>query len=717
MRALRRLLVVLVVVAVAYLAVVNVVLNTGLGPSLVNRKPEKFTLHWTHGVTWWPGRVTLWGVEARGHVRHVRWQAHARRASGQIALGALLRRELHVPDLVADDVHGEVTRVDTDMPPPPSEPGGWTLRFDRIATTSLSAARIVGVDLAMHGEATFGFVKQLRGGPLEILPSHVLLRDLEARHDGTAWLQRGELESDFSLPSHRREDAPGLQRLTLADVTLRLAGAVPALAVDLDAQGHLDGVVVAGSGDHGTLDAKLALRGGELADGGVLDLRVPLAATRGQARSDAEAMAHVAVVSDAIRVTVDLPPPPEGKGSVRADLSLSGRALPIAADAAEVLARTHGEVALDWHFDSLEWLGPLLVRTPWLALQGAGQLEAQLRVEHGRLVAGSRAAVPAVELVATVAEHRFHGSARAEGRLDDKGDLVLGLGLAAFEAAAGDAPDKALLRGKDLRIDATARADQGFRDSLQAHMRFSGAEVPDLRAINAYLPRKAFAILAGSARLDGDLQLDAGGRISGGRVGIAARGARASFAAIELGGDFDLDARLGGTDLAARHFDLGGTTLKMRGLRIAGDERTAGQRWWANVALPRGRVEGFRPLQVDADARLELENLGLLLALYARHRDYPRWAMKLADAGVLRADGTMRMRGDALVLDRVEAANDRFALKARLRVADRQPSGDLLLTWGVLGMGLELRGEAHDVHWVGARKWYEARPDLIARGR
>ena len=59
----RRMLLVVVGVYALYLVAGNVFLNTSIGPSTINRKPDKFQMHWEGGSTWWPGRVSLSGVK------------------------------------------------------------------------------------------------------------------------------------------------------------------------------------------------------------------------------------------------------------------------------------------------------------------------------------------------------------------------------------------------------------------------------------------------------------------------------------------------------------------------------------------------------------------------------------------------------------------------------------------------------------------------------
>ena len=65
------------------------------------------------------------------------------------------------------------------------------------------------------------------------------------------------------------------------------------------------------------------------------------------------------------------------------------------------------------------------------------------------------------------------------------------------------------------------------------------------------------------------------------------------------------------------------------------------------------------------------------------------------------------------MLDRVEASNERFDLKARMRIAAGAPVGDLYARWGLLGMGMELHDGQRKMHLVGARDWYDARPALL----
>ena len=97
-------------VYVLYLFAGNVFLNTSLGPWAVNRKPEKFEIHWASGSTWWPGQVSVSEVKLRGHVRRTEWSLQAEQAKGQISLLPLFRKEFRMPHVADTGLSGGYER-------------------------------------------------------------------------------------------------------------------------------------------------------------------------------------------------------------------------------------------------------------------------------------------------------------------------------------------------------------------------------------------------------------------------------------------------------------------------------------------------------------------------------------------------------------------------------------------------------------------------------
>lgn len=742
----------------AWLLLGNLALNTGLAQSLINRKPEAFQLHWRHGVTLFPGQAWLWQVQAQGHVRRVQWQAQAERASGRLALLPLLLKQVRLPMARAHQARFELDRVEHDRLPPEPQPGGWTISIGMIRSDSVLGARFGDVHLDGEGQARFGVVKQLRGGPMEILPSSGTLHAARLRVGDELVADALALQAQFTLPRHRRERAPGLARLGLADARLKLEGRSAGLAIRLDETGswrtHLVPLADLSDDQSGTIDIDLGLEQGRLLAGSRFELDLPLQAQAGADEHWAERGIVQLQVDENIALHLHLPPPPGDGGEIDARVHLTGVELPFACmppdpaaaelgpscefdrDLSHQWARLAGELRLRWHFDSLRWLGPLLVRAPWLHLDGAGEVDADLRIEAGSLAAGSRLQVPALSARLDVLDNHIEGTAHADARIEADGHggtrTDLDLVIERFEMAPVAAPDQVQVRGRDLRL--TVQSDGalaclwprgndddngnapcpaagmvGKAPPLHAHLRFDEAEVPALTAYNRYLPAGGLRLLGGSGRLSGDLHLDTAGEVGNGTLVLAGRGARMAIADLELSGDLRLDARLQRADLEQRSFDLSGTRLRLDRVQAVDGERMLGRDWWLDAQLQQGTVQWQQPLAVDAQVQARARDVGLLLGLFAQRSHYPRWALRLLDAGQAQVEGRLRLVGDELFLQPLHAHNDRFDVRARLRVRERKPSGDLLLGWGRLKAGLELANGERNWHLRGAQTWFDAR--------
>jgi hypothetical protein len=105
-----------------------------------------------------------------------------------------------------------------------------------------------------------------------------------------------------------------------------------------------------------------------------------------------------------------------------------------------------------------------------------------------------------------------------------------------------------------------------------------------------------------------------------------------------------------------------------------------------------------------------MADLRLLLAMYAERSRMPKWLLRLADAGTVDASGRFRFFDNALLLDDVLVRNDRYTLDARLRLAQGDKQGRLLVQWRRLALGIGMAGGKTDLQLMGARDWYHAAP-------
>lgn len=698
-----------------YLVAGNLFLNTPLGQRTVNLRENRFHAEWAWAATLWPGHITARDITVGGHAQHNVWAVHAQWAHGQIALLPLLWKELRFPWVSAATVAVEVDRVDPRMPStPPDGSRPWTLRFDEIATDSLAGFRYRELQVTGDGAATFGMEKVLRGGTLEILPSRVDMQRVRVAWDDMTLLDDARIAGRYAVAPVRREAAQGADRLALLDAALQLRARTPTLSL----RAARDGLRMDAADAQGEVEADLRLEQGLLVPGGTLSWHGPVQ-TRvdGRVRDDTLAIA-AEVADEGIDVGAHLGAPGNDGGRLDAELRLAGRRL-FAMEETRWIDRVSGRVDMDWHFASLAWLSDLLARGDWLRLDGAARLIAALRIQGGLLAAGSRVEIPEVEATAGLLDNRISGRARLEGEVvegDIDRDAHVDAVLERFRIAAGDAPDKPYLEGRDLHIALRGAADLGrFADTLAARVDFEGAEIPDLTAYNRYLPADTLRFTRGSGHLDGEFELDMRGDVGQGRLAISGSAAGLDLAGTAFQADIAVDSHLQGLDGETRRFSLDGSSVRLDNVVLAGADPDA-QPWWGRIDLPEARVDWNRPLTVEGDAHLAMRNVGLLLALFAERSDFPGWVASILDAGRTEATGQLRLHDDSLVLDDVHASNERFDLDARVRIDGGVSRGDLYLRWGVLGLGLELDAGERDFHLLNAREWYQGRPELLPDG-
>lgn len=298
---------------------------------------------------------------------------------------------------------------------------------------------------------------------------------------------------------------------------------------------------------------------------------------------------------------------------------------------------------------------------------------------------------------------------------------------------ADDQREAPYVRGRDLRIeaieDSSALAEfaapssgnpQGdgnlasLTDGLDARLQFENATVPDLSVYNRYLPRTDLRIEGGTGTLSGDLHFDGTGNVANGTFRVAGDAVRIAVAGMRLEADLVADTRIKRADMETLAFDASGSRIELREVRMLDEDPTGRAGWWSAIDFDRARLDWGRPLAFDGQLRLRMKDAGPLLDIYAERKDLPAWIEPIIGAGEISAQGGLQWRGDLLVLEPLQASNERFEIAARLRMQHKHLAGDLFARWGLLGLGVELDGTDRQVHLTGAREWFDSRTVLPA---
>ena len=705
----------LLIAYLAYLVLGNIFLNTLLKP-VANQRPDAFQVQWGSAYTLFPGHVVARDVRLQGQNRQIGWEVQADRASGRLALLPLLKKEVRIPEVVATGVSGGARHTERNREPPPPREGGWTMVFERIVSDSLRRGYMDEVVLEGNGRASFGFSKQLRGGPMEIFPSRFHFDRARVLADGEQVLERGSLGGNFAIRRHSREQAMGLQKLLLTDGEIDVDAEGSSLRIGTDTQGRFNVELVPGGGK---LQARLVVRDGQVQPGGSVTWSAPLQGTGIGGTALDDTLQVEVRVDEGIALRAQLPGREDGMLELDAQLRLQGTQIPLQPDLHALIPRTSGHLVGKWHFPSLAWVPKLFNAPDWLQLDGSGVLSADLQLVDGQPAPGSRIELPQVQATALVMDNRIEGSGQVRAELDatPSGALQtrIGVRMEHYVIASVKSPKTPYAKGDNLQLDVTMQGLPALGEGLastSAQLRFSNAQVPDLRVYNRFLSTHA-RIEGGSGVASADLHLDEGGNIGKGTVSVQGRGARMSMGGRQLQGDVGIDARLRMADLAKRQFVLDGSQVRLRNVGFRNADGRSRQGWWTTVDLPAARIDLAEPAAVRGTVNAQASDAGFLLDMFGGSRNLPAWTGRLVDSGTVKAQGRVQWKGDVLVLDRVDARNDRYRVQARLRLAGKQRSGQLLAQSGPLSVGVDLKDGNRDMRFIRAREWFESHPPLL----
>lgn len=363
----------------------------------------------------------------------------------------------------------------------------------------------------------------------------------------------------------------------------------------------------------------------------------------------------------------------------------------------------------------LGFLEPMLRPGLGLELAASGPLDLDLRLDRGRLVPGTRAAVAADDVRLGLLDYRAAGAGGVEYRVaserkGDRGELTAHLDRFRFERVGYRGP---YARGRNLRV--VARSAPPSIDRLFSptalDVEVPELTVPDLSFYNAYLPRgSGVALRGGRGRLTGALHVaglpwagTAELRLDGDGLSADVLGARAT-------GRLALRARVPRLDLARRRFELAGTEVALSQVSLAAPASAVqvAPGWWMRATIERGELLPGRPVFLAATARAMMRDAAPLLALMAPKSRALAWLDHRVEAKAegVRAEVSGRLGQSSVEVDRLRVEGGPVELDGRLRFAGGDRHAVLLASYGRLAVGLELAGGERHVKLLGARRWF-----------
>ena len=378
-----------------------------------------------------------------------------------------------------------------------------------------------------------------------------------------------------------------------------------------------------------------------------------------------------------------------------------------------------GTAGIRTRISSLGFLRGFLGKTPWISLQGKGGLQADIRMDRGRLTPGTRLEVAASPIQATLLDSRATGrgtviAAVEPGRTAPSTVLRVQLdGFVLEDLRQKGWPD--YFRGRGLRIAAVAPGALDLTAPMpdfDATIDLPDGEVPDLRVYNALLPAETgFAIVGGRGRARLHLEANTATNRTRGSAVLTSEGARIRFQNLDLTGRLSVRAPLVSPDFNGRRFDLKGTRLELNGVSYHNLDSEDGEEdpsaWWARAELTGGSIVWGAPLSLRGEGKIDMRSSGPLLTLFSQRSRMLRWFNDALNVENIAARGAIRLGDGALEVESLQATGGPLEIRTRMSFSKARRWGDLFLRYGRLAAGIELRDGQRSLKLVHPLEWYE----------
>lgn len=695
-----------------WLVLSTVLLNQPLIDNWINRKPERAQVLWDFAFSPVPGYVHAWGVTYQGHSRRQAFAISARHASVWFVPWALVRKEIRLVGLRASGLAVMLREGKVELPRPKPKAKPWSVVLVDARAENVWSFQ-VGERLHLTGvaTATLDLTKVLSGGAFSIPHGEVDWGSLAVDLDGKRLVSEGRIAGSTTLAPMVMSKMTTKEKLGAITADMLIEGALPSLelfdgglriAADRPAKGHLTG--------------RVAMRSGRLEPSTELKLHQPVHVEAGElVEQTRELTASIDIDADRMRVALDLPPGKTRATTISARVSLPR--LYTSKEAASdnpdfgtlpefLAADATGHVDATVRFRSLALLRPLLARMKGLEMEGEGWMIASIHFEKGRYL-GEKSSLRFEDASLRLAALGHSVEAKVNGSPERIEGPPARHRIALQEVVLRGPDGAELLRDAGAQLDLVAgKQATALNDAPGLAFHMSEAAIPDLGAINRYLPPGAIDFEGGAAALTLSVALEADQPKAQGSLRLTSPNAAVAISDMRLKGAVSIETTLRDADLIEHTLDIAGTRVGLHGVRFEAPGGKPVQDWNMDFSVDRAHAKIGTPLEIDGDGRIGMSDLSLLLAIYAHMSDYPGWMLRLVDAGKVEARGRFRVKGGNIRLDDVHAENRRFKVDARLELEGKSKRGALLAQWGPMSMGVGLGGPKAKLHFHKAKEWY-----------
>ncbi len=262
---------------------------------------------------------------------------------------------------------------------------------------------------------------------------------------------------------------------------------------------------------------------------------------------------------------------------------------------AELNAQTEGLTFLNVYLDAFEGM----------KLDGAGEIQGHVVLEHGKLLPESKLSVSAHELRLDLADYQIEGDGsihvevpeNEDGADTSDPDMHFAIAfnkLDAYYSNQAGAPAEPLLTGNGLVVNGVGTnyiipLGENRPQALSLTLSISSLKVPDLSDFQRFLPKKwAFKLHGGEGELLGQVSINQTSFSSD--IRLSSEEADVGINDFRFSSDLEMELKVNSPSLETGRFDISGTHLKINETQIS-NEQAESSPWHASIGIEKGIIQ------------------------------------------------------------------------------------------------------------------------------
>ena len=356
------------------------------------------------------------------------------------------------------------------------------------------------------------------------------------------------------------------------------------------------------------------------------------------------------------------------------------------------------------------------VITPGISVRGSGAIDAALKFKKGVFRAGSEYSLKSDVFHMMIMGLDVSGSATVTGgTVKQGGEHLTNAQIDFGDFQFVDPEDGSVdISGTGLELDAAWKGLSvgGYAPASSVDLIVPSAEINDVSAFNGLIPEQtAVRLESGTGRLEAKLQITE--RVAAGTLDLVAEEIVMESRDTPLSGDLEVHAKLTDGDLASKHFDFSGTTLrldKIVGQGLSEKKQEKLDAWFCAAELERGEITFGKPMAVGGRVKIEMHDTRPVMALLKELGAGSKW-LSLAP-NIKDVEGTMDVdiEENYLAFDDLDMTGEGFEGLGWMHVDDRKTDGRIFVRFKAVMAGVSLDQSKAKIHLSKPRKWFEEQP-------